>query len=528
MSNMPAPPCKPSAAQFEFGWFRVSDARYLSVGVRDAHGRWYVDGTISMGIPDDVGDDAAGYAGDILSAVDSAGDDDPPTEDSAPATADGPFRAVPVGADRDLVGVCAAPSVIRTLQRTVADVGEWMRGFAERCRRFDHHQRMSGDANSRTSGPDFVPAFLLRTMGGRSEPIRVGRFRDAAGRWHSATEKTVEFQDGGSLCLIKTAGRSGVVRDLSSGETEVNGRPIPACDPLFNLTVCRDMGPEVRHVIRVLHFERRGDSLVIYSPWYRAGSLREAMDLGRFTAAERAGILRGPFDGLRWLHEEAGMLHYDIKPANVFVDRREGAWVGVLGDIDDAIPIAQCVAGGADIKSTPSYGAPQPHGDPRRDQVALLLTTVEALGGVDWYRLCTRALRDAHLTDRERTLWGYATDGTGVPRRWKRWVAGVYAQYAAAVRRGGPPAALAPLVDLVDRLESTTAEWADYDTVRTTADLTLRTIFSSVSAPQPPSTLPPIANENPKRTSADAPLHPVSTEPPRRRSRHPLTPLHCA
>jgi hypothetical protein len=112
--------------------------------------------------------------------------------------------------------------------------------------------------------------------------------------------------------------------------------------------------------------------------------------------------------------------------ANVFIgrDATSGRYIGILGDIDDAVPVDGFVAGGADVKITPSYGAPHRHGDPSRDQVALLVTSAEFLCGVDWYACSCRMLRDAGLSERERRLWGYATDGSGYPVARKLWVAG--------------------------------------------------------------------------------------------------------
>lgn len=496
---------KTTAAQLKFGYFQASTGgrgglRYVSVGHRDARGRWYVNGKLSLGIPDDAGaGDAARRGGDILTAVCAA---DAPSFTGDPR---GPVRLVSIRPD--LLGVCAPPDVMRTLPGAVANGGDaddaarWLVGFATAAVAppssapvFPLAERPRRRTIAAAAG-DFFPQFLLRSAGGRSGPIRVGRFRDLAGRWHDAAEKTVEFRPEGNLCLIKTA-RRGTVRDLASGETEVNGRPVPACDALHNLEVFRAMSDGVHHVLRVLHFEVRGPSLVTYSPWCRAGSLREEIDRGRFTPAERAGILSGAWEGLRWLHSEAGLLHYDIKPANVFVDCRSGAWSGVLGDIDDAVPIDRCVAGGADIKSTPSYGAPLAHGDPRRDQVALLLTTAEVLGGVDWYQLCVRALCAGRLTDGERALWGYATDGTGTPRRWKRWIHGVYQQYAAALPRVRPGvSALANLLALLDAAD----DWTDYAAVRRVVDATL----SGLTAPPPTAVTEPVpeapTERSPKR-----------------------------
>ncbi len=337
------------------------------------------------------------------------------------------------------------------------------------------------ELNTNNGGGTFRSYFSLASKGGRSGPIRVGRYRcNRSGRWCDAVEKRIDIRRGGNLCLIRTM-KNGVVRDLSGNQTRVNNRPLPSCHPPSNLAVLRDMAEDIRHVIRILHFEPRGKKLVVYSPWYPAGSIHEAVrwcGVSRFSLAERAGILCGAWSGLWWLNNEARMLHYDIKPANVLVDRCNGKWIGVLGDVDDAVNMDGFALGGADVKSTPCYGAPHQHGDPRRDQVALLVTTGEFLSGINWYHLSCRFLRNAGLTDREQRLWGYATDGrSGMPHAWKHWIHGVYAAYATDIRRNfrlpwvdGSEASTAAaamkliIMSMLETLDAAPESW-DYATV---------------------------------------------------------------
>ena len=68
------------------------------------------------------------------------------------------------------------------------------------------------------------------------------------------------------------------------------------------------------------------------------------------------------------------------------------------------------------IQSSKCYGAPFQHCDTRRDQLAFLLVTVEALSGAGWYPFCSKAFGpDARPTElashgeRDRIVFGYAS-----------------------------------------------------------------------------------------------------------------------
>ena len=119
--------------------------------------------------------------------------------------------------------------------------------------------------------------------------------------------------------------------------------------------------------------------------------------------------MQGAWSGLQHMHDTLKMLHYDIKPANVLIDMVPShhgngngiEYTGVLGDIDEAVARDQCERWFGKpvvdekgneatlyVMSTPCYGAPFKHCDPRRDQVALLLTTLEFFSGESWFDHC--------------------------------------------------------------------------------------------------------------------------------------------
>jgi hypothetical protein len=521
----------------EVGWYRTlpddRGFRYVAAGRLGACGRWSLGGAVSMGMDASEGVDRVLR---ILAALSAPGPTAPPPVVTVALDADAGHAAATLrllALSPSVVGVCFDLAVVRSLPRnlppppavTAVDGGRYADLIAVLLRNRNRAPKNRGtptpppsrvelppvDAASVTDGdvPDgdggvaFAHAFYLSFRGGRSDTVRVGRFRDAAtGVWCDAIEKSVDFAEDGNLCLIQ-ATRRGRVRDASDDpDAATAAAALRMCRPLHNLALLRDMGAESTGVVRVLHFERRGGTLVAYYPWYRAGNAAEARACGRFSRPERARILQGPWAGLRWLH--GTVLHGDIKPANVFIDHRDGRWVGVLGDLDDAVsrsayadPDLYC----PDVKSTPYYGAPHAHGDPRRDQVALMVTTIEFLSNLDWFRQCERVLKATTLTDAERYLWGYATDGSGRPTAWLHWVTGVYAAYAKAVRSLGAGPDLAALAGALQTLDEAPDERWNYDAVDGLAVSALRSIAGDpATAAEPPPTVPTFPSLTPPRT----------------------------
>lgn len=267
--------------------------------------------------------------------------------------------------------------------------------------------------NPPSAAAPFVEYFRLHERG-RSGGIRVGK------RW---------LGDGD----IRDATEKGMV--IASEEQRMRTLSILA---VFRTT------PD--NVLCVFAAESRGTHVFTYSPWCAAGSLGRGCR--RFALSDRAAILRGVWKGLRILHEDMNILHFDVKDNNIFVDVRAGGYVGVIGDVDDVLLRSRCHTG-VSYTYTPCYGSPFHMCDPRRDQVAMLLTTIMSLTGVDWNTTCAEQFGRSPQSD--ITKWGFASGGTELPGEWEGWVRGVYTAYAERLRRatGGQSATAVVLNDPV-------------------------------------------------------------------------------
>lgn len=202
-----------------------------------------------------------------------------------------------------------------------------------------------------------------------------------------------------------------------------------------------------------------------YTPWYVGGNATNSghmwfrdTDLS-LDFPGRVEALRGVWAGLRYLHTSLGILHGDVKAANIFLSLRPnadtGQWsfIGVLGDMDDIIDRDRCDTHNSGVynPTTRFYGAPFAHCDRRRsrlcfliknntatwDQVALLLTTAESLvpsseatRWPDWWEFCN--------TQRVNEWWGQRRGPDGLPANADIWTVGVYHAYVDAMSAALP------------------------------------------------------------------------------------------
>ena len=90
----------------------------------------------------------------------------------------------------------------------------------------------------------------------------------------------------------------------------------------------------------------------------------------------RRHFMHGAWQGLRHLNDTLGLLHYDLKPANIFVhqDSATSPPHAVLGDIDGVVQRNACYDGVHPI-GTICYGSPFPSCDWRGDAVPMALCT---------------------------------------------------------------------------------------------------------------------------------------------------------
>lgn len=119
----------------------------------------------------------------------------------------------------------------------------------------------------------------------------------------------------------------------------------------------------------------------LYTPWYVRGTLSTSGE--NLSMSERCAVLLGAWNGLAWLHAHnilhygqevsrlllavTSNLHSDVRAdehgrrsSNILIGNGTPL-TGVLGDIDDVMFTAHCNPNGADIISTPGYGAPFMH-----------------------------------------------------------------------------------------------------------------------------------------------------------------------
>jgi hypothetical protein len=185
----------------------------------------------------------------------------------------------------------------------------------------------------------------------------------------------------------------------------------PPCDVRANLSWLMENASRIPNLLPILGVKVDGIYLVVYSPWCEGGDVRNA--LARFGEAATREILAGAMFGLQELNTKFNFLHYNIKPSNIFV---AGCLqpVGVIGSLDNVVQRNECIPTTHRVFSTPCYGAPFQHCDPRRDQVAFLLTLVEVLSEVPWHAFCEMGqIRDRNQTQRrDADFWGWAA-GSG-------------------------------------------------------------------------------------------------------------------
>jgi hypothetical protein len=140
---------------------------------------------------------------------------------------------------------------------------------------------------------------------------------------------------------------------------------------------------------------------------YEGGSVKAAMDARhRFSISDVIGILGDIADALSYLHVEKGIVHRDVKPGNVLLDRDRRT--GYLSDFGSAARIDSGVGTAAAIRSTPLYQAPEVSRTgrfgPPADIYALGLAAFEMLNGLFPYDSLNPADIDKRVNSGRRAL----------------------------------------------------------------------------------------------------------------------------
>lgn len=228
----------------------------------------------------------------------------------------------------------------------------------------------------------FVELFRFHeesTRGGRSQGLAVGRWRkNSWGPWVDAAAKVTNMKENKIWMKREGGGRS---REE-------------------NLRFFQKQATDMPHVLKIWDVQSKPwqQTMVMCSHWYCGGTLLNVSQA--LTLSDKCRILLGAWKGLFWLNQIQKILHYDVKPNNIFVDLRRDGWMGALGDVDDVVLHKQCDED-HDYVGTNCYGAPIRHCDYRRDQVALLIATAEVITGISWIPFCNMAARESN--------WGWKT-----------------------------------------------------------------------------------------------------------------------
>src|SRR5205823_13551693 len=136
------------------------------------------------------------------------------------------------------------------------------------------------------------------------------------------------------------------------------------------------------NILAVWDYGEQDDTPYLVMPYIAGGTLKDRLRRGSLPAEEIIGYLRQMADALDYAHER-GIIHRDVKPANMLVDQRGQLYLADFG-------IARALEGsegltraGAGI-GTPEYMAPeqaQGRADARSDLYALGVIPYQMLAG---------------------------------------------------------------------------------------------------------------------------------------------------
>ncbi|MGZ4356049.1 MAG: nSTAND1 domain-containing NTPase, partial [Gaiellaceae bacterium] len=135
------------------------------------------------------------------------------------------------------------------------------------------------------------------------------------------------------------------------------------------------------HLVPLYDYWRDPEGAYLIMRWLRGGSLRQALERGPWNLEPASRLLAQVAAALAYAHRQ-GVVHRDVKPANVLLDEEGNAY---LSDFGIARRLADADNPGRPVASSPAYVPPEElaghRHTPRSDLYGLGLLTFELLTG---------------------------------------------------------------------------------------------------------------------------------------------------
>jgi WD40 repeat protein len=133
------------------------------------------------------------------------------------------------------------------------------------------------------------------------------------------------------------------------------------------------------HIVPLFDYWRDPEGAYLVMRYLRAGSLRDRMKKGRLSFNEILTVLDHVASALDLAHR-SGVVHHDVKPENILLDRDQNAYLSDFGIADDATAVNN---GG--VRGSPAYMSPEQIQEqapsPQMDIYSLGIMAYELLGG---------------------------------------------------------------------------------------------------------------------------------------------------
>ena len=136
------------------------------------------------------------------------------------------------------------------------------------------------------------------------------------------------------------------------------------------------------HIVPLIDFWRDPDSAYLVMRWLGGGTLEERLDAGPLTLEETLALATEIGSALTVAHER-GVIHRDVKPANILFDDRSNSFLsdfGIALDVDDSAGPESAMSPGSPIYASPEQVSRHPLG-PQADIFSLGVVLFECLTG---------------------------------------------------------------------------------------------------------------------------------------------------